>query len=101
MCLPASLANKTAAPLRSSWSPMRRKGAPAASLSTPTASSVPFVIFHRTLAGMVGNHLHIAYATSKAGNRSDINDSAVFVRNHRQFSDPLAEQKQRPDVEIH
>jgi hypothetical protein len=44
MCLPAALANSSAAPFRSSSSPMRRSGAAAATLSAPMLCSSPLVI---------------------------------------------------------
>jgi hypothetical protein len=55
MCLPASLANKIAAPFRSSRSPIRRNGAPAASLSAPAVSSVLFVMFDGRCERVDGN----------------------------------------------
>jgi hypothetical protein len=93
MCLPASLANKTAAPFRSSWSPRRRNGAPAAILSAPTASimrrqirwkesrcdrvdgntvAAPIAgqrtreVHYRALAGVIGDHLNVAPAAPEA-----------------------------------
>ncbi|MNW09033.1 hypothetical protein D3C71_2059310 [compost metagenome] len=45
MCLPAAVANSSAAPLRSSSSPRRCSGTPAHIASTPSRSSEPLVIF--------------------------------------------------------
>src|SRR5205823_13472332 len=129
MCLPASLAKRTAAPFRSSSSPMRRSGVPAASFSTPTASIVPFVILdgkkpgaralavipyrpqlpararvkinHRALARIVGNHLHIPGTSEQARDRSKVDNAAIFVGNHRVLRNLLAEQEQRADIQIH
>ena len=44
MCLPAALANNSAAPLRSSSSPRRRSGAAEAIFSAPKCAITPWVI---------------------------------------------------------
>jgi hypothetical protein len=51
-------------------------------VATPIAGQRTSEIHDRALARVVRNHLHIAYATAKASNRSDIDDPAVPVRYH-------------------
>ena len=51
MCLPAALANSTAAPFRSSSSPTRFSGAVRAMASVPIFSKVPRVILLGNMPG--------------------------------------------------
>jgi hypothetical protein len=55
----------------------------------------------RAFAGVVGDRLNVAGAPPQAGDRSDIDDAAVLVRNHRSLPDFPTEQKNRADIQIH
>ena len=118
MCLPASDANSSAVPFRSSSSPSRRSGAWSASLSSPMRSSVPRghlareearadgvdgdvvlapfgsrapgEVDDRALGRVVGQRLHLRRVAAQAGDGGDVDDAAASGADHAALGDVLA-----------